>query len=268
MPVLVIKKARKMWIEKWIEPICTTMNGHRNFVVNQMYLRVAQVCAARNDGNGDPEYVSVILEYLFKIVQRDVKPPPAPASPEAIAQHRDLVGFFVIYWDKLLPPVAGESTWWREVIRHNQCLSTAKARGLECVPASSEALCYLIVENNEARWKKIFAKNNCGRNKNWKVPKSNANVETKEYASKYSSSNVGAPKYGGWSNDGRRRYNVIKGMVEAGRNQEHVPALEMEVLKKVRFVHNLTVDGADPAACEPGRKRKRNKDWDDLEDCE
>ena len=57
-------------------------------------------------------------------------------------------------------------------------------------------------------------------------------------------------------------------MVEAGRLLAHVPEVEMEVLKKVRYAHKLNPDDADPAACEPGRKRKRSKLYDDLEDCD
>ena len=257
-----------MWVDHWKVPICHIMNGHRNFVVNQEYNRIAEICAAQNGGKGDPEYISVIKEYVYKIVTRAIKPPASPASQEAIQKYREELNFFMMYWDKLLPPCAGGSTWWRESIRFNQCISTAKAQGVECVPASSEAMCYLIIENNEERWKKIFAKNNCGRNKEWKVPKSNANEETKEFATKYSSSNAGSPQYGGWANEGRRRYNAIKAMVEAGRTQEHVAEVEMEVLRKVRFAHNLNPDHADPLACEPGRKRKRSKLYDDLEDCD
>ena len=219
-----------------------------------------------NDGNGDHLEVSRVVKMAFDCATRNIKPPKsdAPVSDHEVYQRK--LEFFAWYWDKLLGTCAGASQWWRDTIRHNQVISMATYKGVECVPVGSEAILVLILENNEKRWTNTFKDSDFGRSSVWKLPRKKGHPDLHKYEQKYSSSVKGAKTYGGWSNAGRRRYNELKKLIEAGRAQDHAGQLEEDALARVRANNEMGDTLPNPEACYG--KRRRTVPEEEMEDCD
>ena len=99
----------------------------------------------------------------------------------------------------------------------------------------------------------------------WKLPRKKDHPDLHKYTQVYSSVK-GAKTYGGWSNAGRRRYNQLKNLVAAGRNQAHTAQLEEDVLARVRENNDLGDSLPDPEACYG--KRRRTVPEEEMEDCD
>ena len=219
-----------------------------------------------NDGEGDHLEVSNVVKMVYDCATRKFKPPQSGAPHTEYEAYQKKVEFFAWYWDKLLGTAAGASSWWRDSIRHNQVISQAKYKGLECVPVGSEAIVVLILENNKKRWTNTFKDSKFGTDKMWKLPRKKDHPDLHKYTQVYSSSVKGAKTYGGWSNAGRRRYNQLKNLVAAGRNQAHTAQLEEDVLARVRENNDLGDSLPDPEACYG--KRRRTVPEEEMEDCD
>ena len=205
---------------------------------------------------------------LLKIVTRDIKIPAEDADEDTKEEFHRLIKIFAFYWDSLLPPAAHASKWWKPMIRHNQVISKATFDGVECVPAAAEAFTFLVCENMEDRWYKGFQQSDIGRAKGWQFPKKKEDLRTEELKAKYTASDKGAVKYGGYNSAGRRRYNQVKKLIEdARRDQPRVEELEALVLQKVHANNDLGNGEPDPEACN-GRKRKKTDLYDDMVDCD
>ena len=262
--VVVIKRRRKAWVEHWKDAITAIMNEQRNFCVTQTYTKLTEYVA--NEG-----LAALPTETeMYEIVMRDSIPMEEPAEDadlptkaffERKQQHA------ILYHNTLLPIVAGASQHWRESIRHNQTISEAKWKGEVCVPCGSEAMTLLIFENARQRWVKVWHKDNsdCGRIK-FNIPKKKDAPGIEEFATKYSSSTAGNAKYGGWSNDGRRRYAQLKDLVKQARDQDVEGKVENLYLKWTRESIGQGDTDPNPEACEGKKKKKRS--FDDLFDTE
>ena len=253
---------RNAWLEVWTDPIMAMVNQKRNDVQNAIYHREMEMCALYGIEKGFVKW-----QDLYKIATRDVLIPNEKSSKEEKEEFNRMIAIAVIYHDVLLPPAAGASKGFRPVIRHNQTISEAKLDGKFSVNTGAEAMTVLIVENNQKRWLMAFQKeeSDCGRNKDWAFPKSKKDPKTAQMAPKYSNSNLGATKYGGYTNEGRKRYNYLKHQCELGRLKPQTPVLEKMILDKVREKHGL--EGPPNPEAHLVKKRKKSNLYDDLEEC-
>ena len=265
-----IKARRAKWVAHWKDGITAIMNDHRNFTVNQTFVKLQDF--VKKDGL---EMLPTEKE-LKEIVLRDRIPleePGEEATPEVKAAFLRRKMHCVLYHNVLLPCVAGASSYWREGVRLNQTITEAKLGNVECVPPGSEAMTLLIFENSRQRWAKIWKEENsdCGR-KEFKVPKSQKDDQAKQlakqFATKYTSSTVGNAKYGGWSNEGRQRYAHLKTQIERAREQDKANGFQVEKLYLKWTLESLGKGDhqPDPEACQ-GKKRKKKRNYDDLFDC-
>eukprot|EP00797_Seminavis_robusta_P004556 Sro1299_g260681.1 (241) ;mRNA; r:13605-14327 len=240
------------------------MNEQRNFVVNQMYIKTEDFCAAHGlDKMPTPEQLKAVV--MREVPLEDLA---QDASAQEKAAREEIKLHSSLYTEKLLPCVAGASSWFRESIRHNQLISVAKWKGKLCVPPGSEAMTLLIYENSYTRWNLCFqpGNNDCGRKK-WTAPKSSKDSETKKFATKYSNSKVGNAKYGGWSNAGRRRYNALKLEVQDARAKPNAQDAEQQMLKWMLQYCGKEDHQPDPDAVNK-KKKKGKRSYDDLVDCD
>jgi hypothetical protein len=164
---------------------------------------------------------------------------------------------FEWYWDDLLPAVAG-NIYWREGIRHFMTISMANHKNKMCIPCSTEAMCVLIYENCVDKWVAIFNFKEGERGK--KIPKKKDDPLSSQFKAKYSDAASGQAKYGGWSNQGLLRFNTIKDKIKEGREEEHVPALEVAMLQHLKKKHGKPEDTAEDAR----KKRKRKRQSEEL----
>lgn len=240
-------------MEHWGDTVTQHLNKHRNYIVNQSYDRVGKYCQEKGLENMPSP------QDMYKVIMRQFKIPKDDATKEEKDRFEYLMGLFVWYWDVLLCPVACTSHYWRPSIRHNQTISKAKFFGEVCVPEGTEAMCLVLYENYHKRWKNKFApeRADCGRKK-WDHPTKPNQPDYKLFTTKYTSSDQGSAKFGGWSDAGRKRYDALKKDLETIRKQGFSKQLEKLCLQRVRLANGFAADQLpDPDACYKKSAKKR-----------
>jgi len=147
----------------------------------------------------------------------------------------------VYYWDVLMH-IATNKHWWGPERRHYKILQcTEEIDGnpdSNPVTPGSEALCIFLIENNEDKWPWMFDWVNV--KKKGKVPSSRKDY--KELNAKYSLPNSGKKAFGGWSDEGHKRYEEIRKEIikirKAGQESQY--KLERECLRRVREKNRVT----------------------------
>lgn len=255
----VIKIERTKWVAKHMDVVREVFNEHRNYVQGRCKESIELWSKAQGDQGGIPSITDILFVCLRNL--------PDANAPEREERER-LLAIFVWWWDSFLPAVAG-NTYWRATIRHAQTITSATHNGNQCIPKGTEAFAVLLYENCHDKWVQMITKSE-NFSKKIVIPKKKGNEETQKFAGKYSSSKLGQASYGGWSPEGKKRFNELCSLIEAARAKNHVGALEKEVLGMVRVKNNLPEEVPDEAAqaSKKTRKRKRDKVVVEEVDCE
>ena len=70
--------------------------------------------------------------------------------------------------------------------------------------------------------------------------------------------------FGGWTDEGRARYKIMREKVRQGRLRSHVKKMEADCLKRLRTKHRLDGTNEAPKAA-TSAKRERFVDVDDSD---
>jgi hypothetical protein len=171
---------------------------------------------------------------------------------------------FKWYWDKLIPNVIGHGQFGPNV-RYYQMMSLAKTKengkpGKQLVTASSEAFTVLLYENCRTKWIAIY--NWCQKNPNAKPGKGLFRPQKDgigiEFKSRYTEQDIGQAEFGGWSQQGLQRYQVLKDLILTARKALGKKILQKEkpILDQLRTDNNLSCVDHET---ERKSKRKRAK---------
>ena len=253
-----MKLIRKEAIELYRSDCREALNDRRSYTQSQCKDR----CLMKMVNTPGPDRLYEIDD-IIRVATRDI-----PTEDEDKAEHDRLMDVFVFYWDELLPCVAG-NVYWRDAIRHRQCITIANLKSVVCIPAGTEAMTVLLYENCAQKWINIFELKGGDLSNKTKIPKRKDHPEYLKFVAKYSDSASGQAKYGGWSTDGLQRYAELRSLIADGRKQDKVPNLEHACLTLVQAKNNIVVKpgGNDPPEdnndsdsdddSRRGRKKKR-----------
>ncbi len=282
------------WIEAHVATICSQLNGHRSYVINQLKGDAYRWWC--NHGKTLPS-----VEDIVRCLERNID------------MKNDYGKELMVWWvDTFLAHAAGNQHDWNKAKRWYGTISTMapqnRARKLY-MPASTEAFAALAYENCRAAWLEQFALKDEfpdyklvvskmvvkegdktwaaapeGTDGNPVVPPSDANGVPDyqflqgmqigclhpKYKGQYSKSDCGSERAGGWTDDGLHRFNELVALNKAARATEDGQALEQEVLDRLRQMHGITAISHALHLTSKKRKRKDPKEptakintWDD-----
>lgn len=246
-PVIILK--RNQWVHDHVDVVREAMNEHRNYVQSRCKEAIEAWSKAIDQDGGLPS-----TDEILAIATRDL--PNKDVMVDGKSEYARYLKIFVWWWDTFLPAVAGHK-YWRPSIRTTQNITTAMFNGNQCIPKGTEAFAVLVFENCYDKWKLMITETE-NFTKKIIIPKKKSDDDTQKYAGKYSSSRLGQAAFGGWSPEGKKRFNELCRMIGDVREKNEDPGLETEVLKLVRQVHNLPAEVDDEAA-EASKKRKKRK---------
>ena len=164
------------------------------------------------------------------------------AINKEVEENRD---FFEWYWECLLPCIGGKHCWGYSV-RNYTTISHGKFPDdpeKKYVTSSDEALVVILFENCGQRFPfsaqlKAEGVTKLDEKTHMKDPK---------YQSKYSQDHLGNVQWGGWTDQGRKRYRTLRGIIATNKRKDHVYPMEREMLRRIQTKNNC------------GRKKKGKK---------
>ena len=174
---------------------------------------------------------------LWRVVQRKglFKDPGLKEGDDGFLSDEDQKrnwSFFQWYWDHLLPKVCGKIHWGSSK-RHYGCISSMTFPNnsrKKYVTTKDEALVVLIYENCGQRMPYVAQCKATGE----EIDKTH-----EKYQSKYTSSDEGQIKWGGWDCVGRARFIKMTDALKTAKKRPHVKKVEEEMLLRLQEVNNL-----------------------------
>ena len=149
------------------------------------------------------------------------------------------------YVDVILMKVVGKDHWDKS-IRLYQTVSKAEHKDRlkfkACITPGSEAFVYLLYENCFRKWDYMVEKTQ----KNEKMDK-----VFLVHMCVHTTCTAGQNMWGGWTEEGRVRFQEIKKKVIDARARDHVEKMEQECLQRLRAAHQVDAKGK--------KKRKRDE---------
>lgn len=165
-----------------------------------------------------------------------------------VAQNRD---FFKWYWTELLPKSASGARWPQSVRNYGTICDHAPPDDPDkkYITVHDEALTVVIYENCGQRFPYLASLED----------PSKYDEKNVLYQSAYSDSRSGQCKWGGWTNQGRRRFKDLHKAIQVSRGRDHVQKLESEILKEIQADNKINLN-----------KKKKSKTlvFEEDEDCE
>ena len=160
---------------------------------------------------------------------------------------------FAWWWSEYMPKAIGNSKFWNDKIKFFGHLSThappEKPKEVYITP-STEAWGLLLIENCRERWPKLMAQKAESSAQIVYVKSSKTQVkpgtiainvsDDPSYVGKYTKNDSGQKKFGGWSNEGLKRFAQLVKINKEGRAKATTAALEEEVLLTLRTKHGIT----------------------------
>lgn len=164
----------------------------------------------------------------------------------------------LLWWcDEYLRMLVGPKTWGNEQrfykMMVDKCYIPALKEEKVCVTTATEAFGLLIYENCREKWIKTFEyKQEHG--KDAVLPTKKNDPASAQFKGKFSDSQVGSIKGGGWSVDAFKNLNTYIAKVQQQRTEDKDEGWTMHKLAKtlIRKKHDITADG-------PRRGRRRKK---------
>ena len=150
-------------------------------------------------------FVSCLLTFL-SILCTDLIEAKSLPTLQSIQQKRDNQECFYLFCDVFLSKVVGVTTW------RDGCI---KLKVSDMATASDEAFTYLLIENYWDNWATLDLETY----KNETTYENNSTKKKKRKATwgKYTKNAYGARRFGGWTDEGRLRFNSLYAEVTADR---------------------------------------------------
>lgn len=266
-PYRASKRQEEAWEKGWLEEngaiIASEFNSHRNYVQSVMK------GAARKyweDNNETLPSVDKILACARRTI--DVNDP-------------EDVRIFTWYWDCLLPQVTGNNRDWQPGIRHYATISEAAPQDTPAklyMTASHEAFAATHYNSYRDSWLEQWQlkKANPGKSiipAKIRPPGVDDSVEflvgatsircyAAKYKAKWTSSDTGAERTGGWSKEGKKAYQDLLVEVKKARSVAQNRQKEQILLDSLRKNLGLTATSYE----EERRKKRRKSNANSLVD--
>ena len=169
---------------------------------------------------------------------------------------------FVWWWDTLLPKIPGSHyTWGKNQYNYHTISAYKDEKGTPHVTPGLEAFALLTIENNHAKWTILLNyKEKHPKTRIYIVPEiisdKHKDIDGKKrYLSskklpklktKYTETGAGQVKFGGYTQEGLKRWLEIKKNNKEGRKKSG--DLEAEILRLVREKHEISAETNQPPA--------------------
>ena len=145
---------------------------------------------------------------------------------------------FKVFLTKLVPTCIHPHGWTSQLQTQHRISDYVDKNGQAMVPASTEAMVIVLVENNQDKWEwqsGVVQEHGTVKNFKEKLKKEGRKLseDEKEPAAKYSSSSCGPKKCGGWSKQGKRRYRQLERMITKAREQETTREIEEQIRQEL-----------------------------------
>ena len=222
------------FIENYCWTVNKILNDHRSYAQNAM----KDVCIAwlkDNDKKTLPKN-----EEFMKIITRDKK------------VDKDL---FCWWWDQYMPRAAGSQRVWNKKIKYFGTISEHAPPGNPkdvYITPSTEAWGLLLIMNCRDRWPKLMElKNNTSNRITYTksaASKTKAGItlvnvnDDPGFLGKYTKSDAGQKKFGGWSAEGLQLYKELVAKNKEARQKPTTKALEAEILEMLRTENDIQGD--------------------------
>ena len=169
------------------------------------------------------------LQYLRVVLRKGLTPEEEPDE----AQLAMNLMWFEWHWEEMVPKCAGKD-FWVQGQRYHGIMSEhgpADNPDFHYVSTPTEALCVLFLENGWKKWEYEVREEEKGRK--W-------DKEDKRWVTKWSDAKVGQKVYGGWSNEGRKRFADLIKKVQKARVSARGKLAERACLVALKIKHNIT----------------------------
>jgi hypothetical protein len=147
--------------------------------------------------------------------------------------------WFRWYIDDLLPKIAGKDNWSTN-IRHFHTPTTAMIPDAKppakFITSGTEAFVVLAVENAHSRWVLERQMIDSGQDPKKALDIVNNVIHKRDWPTKYTDQRVGKAKFGGWTTEARKRFEVLEKEISGDRSKKWAKAAEN------RCLHELQID--------------------------
>lgn len=156
-------------------------------------------------------------------------------DPTKNAEQRE---WFMWYWEELLPKVTGKYVWGHSIRNYGTISAHTYPDDpkKKYITSSDEALVLTCYENGGQRFPYSAKCEKNGR----KPDKSSA-----QFTTRWSDAAVGQNKWGGWSAEGRKRYNTLRSVISKAKRKPHVAAVESFALKAIQKKNGINQGKAE-----------------------
>ena len=252
--------SEKHFVYYYFSFVMNELNKHRMYVSGRTYLK------------GYKHWPATLASPTIKDLEACLK-------HTLDAKNDNAMTLFNWYMDKYLPHTTGSAIMFGQSVRHYNTISDAvdpNDPSCKAITVETEAFAVLNFENNLSKWKyydetlddeyKDFQYVPCNRKKDDPVDVEFVAVEKNEKKilrifspkakGKYTKSDCGQARYGGWSREGMVRYNkLVSFALQGRRHPKNCAPLERASLQAVRLKYGKTANTAEE---ERLGKRKRN----------
>lgn len=190
---------------------------------------------------GQKNYVASEIKKLVMKMLKDGETLPLASDIEKCATRKiaeEDEKLFAWYWDKLLPKMVGAKEWDTSV-RYYTTISSARDpedKKVRLITESDEAMLVLLWDNAYDRWLEEWE---------WRKVPANAAKAVPKWPGKYSVSNKGQTKWGGWKPEGYGAYNRYFEAAKAARKTDNCKQVEKKCLEQLRTNNKITQDNAE-----------------------
>ena len=224
------------WTTAHNKTVSSILNGHRSYVVQ----RIKDTCWAFMDVNGHDSL------------------PTAGAIEHIIARDKHVdEDIMMWWWDKILPMAAGNTDHWSVATRYYGTITDSfvggdPAKGRE-IPCGTEAFAAVAFISNRAKWIKMHELQEAG--KSFNIVKNSSKVKDKgpkilnlfydehrELVPTWTDTNVGQALFGGWSQEGLKKFVELRKLCKTSRGTKRSEALEKKILKALREENGIAAD--------------------------
>ena len=171
---------------------------------------------------------------------------------------------FALYWETILPRMVGAKEWdtgvrWYKTISAARDPDDPKDR---LITVSDEAMLVLIWDNCFERWKIEWE---------WEKEKEKVQDDTTtkknkpKWPGKFSMSNTGQCKWGGWKREAYIEFNTYFQAIKAGRKDKNCKKVEQNCLQVIRRKHMITEENAELQESISRRRKRAEKKGETLE---
>ena len=238
------------------------ISNRRNYVQQQMRIIITTLMTT---GGDEPDYdLAPCPDLMLKCALRDID----VTKPDELQS-------FMWYWEQILAKAGGESMWFRDEFKYkvlpSQCTYKFEDfdQEFKLFPAATEAFQVLVYENCIAKWKEQAKWKHEHPGENLPV-KNKINKAEALHKTKYTITDIGQQKYGGWSDAGLARFNALKKAIKASRNIDiEVDIVDPEtgdstptMVKKHLYVEQKALESFQELhkKDEPTESKKRKRD--------